>query len=137
MIEPGAKALFLTISSAKSALRNVIVIVAYFRLHQLSAIAQDMRVRALNFLVPRLFACAESLVRDDGAILCVRSVSCTGSDLRHSAAPHWQARLSVTTSSTARFGRDAGRRRRRYFGLTEGSPPGVPGGGMTGIGSAE
>jgi len=58
MIEPGAKALFLTISSAKSALRNVIVIVAYFRLHQLSAIAQDMRVRALNFLVPRLFACA-------------------------------------------------------------------------------
>jgi hypothetical protein len=27
--------------------------------------------------------------------------------------------------------------RRRYFGLTEGSPPGVPGGGMTGIGSAE
>jgi hypothetical protein len=25
----------------------------------------------------------------------------------------------------------------RYFGLTEGSPPGVPGGGMTGIGSAE
>jgi hypothetical protein len=27
--------------------------------------------------------------------------------------------------------------RRRYFGLTEGSPPDVPGGGMTGIGSAE
>jgi hypothetical protein len=43
MIELGPKVLFLTISSAKSALRDVIVIVAYFRLHQLSAIAQDMR----------------------------------------------------------------------------------------------
>jgi hypothetical protein len=43
MIEPGPKVLVLTISSAKSALRNVIVIIAYFRLHQLSAIAQDMR----------------------------------------------------------------------------------------------
>jgi hypothetical protein len=69
MIEPGPKVLFLTISSAKSAPRNVIVIVivAYFRLHQLSAIAQDMRVRAFNFPVSRLFAFVESFVRDDGA----------------------------------------------------------------------
>jgi hypothetical protein len=100
-------------------------------------LTQDMRVRAFNFPVPSYFACVESFVRDDGTILCVRAVSCTGSDLKLSAAPHWQAGLLDTTSSTARFSRDAGCVRRRYFGLTDGSPPGVPGGGMTGIGSAE
>jgi hypothetical protein len=30
-----------------------------------------------------------------------------------------------------------GERGYRYFGLTDGSPPGVPGGGTIGIGSAE
>jgi hypothetical protein len=42
--------------------------------------------------------------------------------------------VSVTTSSTASV---VEMRASRYFGLIDGSPPGVPGGGMTGIGSPE
>src|SRR5262249_29970029 len=95
--------------------------------HQRVAIQKEEDISQSRWMIARSRRLIEALDRANSA-----------ASYRNSNWCHTKPRLCISAihlRCLSGCGRDAGGC--RYFGLTDGSPPGVPGGGMTGMGSAD